>query len=103
MDRQSAVLNEVVRESLLEKVRCDQRLEEGGRVSCTDMWGKGMRAGGGSSLREGLWMVACLGNVSGKEQAGQGCAAGAERATNRGVGGTAGDPGPAHLESRGSQ
>lgn len=59
MDRQSAVLNEVVRISLLEKVRCDQRLEEGGRVSCTDIWGKDTRAGGGSSLREGLWRVAC--------------------------------------------
>lgn len=85
MDRQSAVLNEVVRVSLLEKVRCDQRLEEGGRVSCTDMWGKGMRAGGGSSLREGLWMVACLGNVSGKEQVGQGCAAGDPGTSSSGV------------------
>lgn len=54
VDRQSAVLNKVVRISLLEKVRYDQRLGEGGRVSCTDIWGKDMWMGGGSSLHEGL-------------------------------------------------
>lgn len=59
MDRQSAVLNKVVRISLLEKVRCDQRLGGGGRVSCTDIWGNDIRTGGGSSLHEGLWMVEC--------------------------------------------
>lgn len=42
---QSAILNRFVEISLLEKVRCDQRLEEGGGVSHTDIWGKSIPEG----------------------------------------------------------
>lgn len=42
---QSPIFNRLIRTSLLEKVTCDQSLEEDGRVSHTAIWGRNIPEG----------------------------------------------------------
>lgn len=86
MGRQSAVLNSVISLSLFEKIRCDQRLEEGEEgVSHPSLWGRMFQNGRGKNLARAML------SVSEKEQEQQ---AGTEGVRNGGAGGKDRDLGP---------